>query len=227
VEDIAAIYDSFVNNLIAYKPKGLNAAVYTQITDVENEENGLLTYDRLLKPNLLKIKQSNQKAITTQMILSDVLPTSQAAGRTWKYITNSTTASTNWYASAFDDSRWSSGPAGFGTAGTPGAVVRTTWSTGDIWIRQHFTLGSLRPSDLANLVFNCYHDEDCEIYLNGVLAASASGYVTAYTLIDMNDAGTRALILNATNLIAVHCHQTVGGQGIDVGISKRIIRSSI
>ena len=27
-------------------PKGLCAAIYTQLTDVENECNGLLTYDR-------------------------------------------------------------------------------------------------------------------------------------------------------------------------------------
>src|SRR5262249_10841491 len=146
--------DSFVNNLIAYKPRGLNGAVYTQITDVENEENGLMTYDRLLKPNLRKINESNQKAITCEMILSEVLPTSQATGRTWRYTTNSNAASTNWYAPTFDDSSWDSGQAGFGTAGTPGAVVRTTWNTGDIWIRHSFTLGSLTPSDFANLVFN-------------------------------------------------------------------------
>ncbi len=33
--------------------KGLSAAVYTQLTDVETEGNGLLTYDRaVVKPDL-------------------------------------------------------------------------------------------------------------------------------------------------------------------------------
>jgi hypothetical protein len=65
-----------------------------------------------------------------------------------------------------------------------------------------------------------YHDEDCEVYINGVLAASASGYVTSYVVLPMNAAGQNALIANGTNLIAVHCHQTTGGQDIDVGISR-------
>ena len=39
-------------------------------------------------------------------------------------------------------------------------------------------------------------------------------------LYQINQAGKNALISNGTNLIAVHCHQTTGGQGIDVGIVK-------
>jgi hypothetical protein len=226
--DIVTIYDGFSTSLLNYKSNGqLNAAVYTQITDVENEDNGLMTYDRVLKPDLNKINTSNRKAITGQLVLSDILPTSQASGRNWKWNTNSGTGSLNWHATNFDDSAWNSGQAGFGTAGTPGAVVRTTWRTSDIWIRQQFNVGALIPNDLNNLVFNCYHDEDCEIYLNGVLAASASGYTTSYVLLGINDAGKNALRTNALNLIAVHCHQTGGGQNIDVGISKQILLADI
>jgi hypothetical protein len=226
LDNIAQLYDSYISEAVNFKTAangGLNAAIYTQITDVENECNGLLTYDRLLKPDLNKINLSNQKAITGQLYLTDVLPTSQSAGRTWSYTTSNTTNTipANWYATNFDASSWSSGPAGFGTAGTPGAVVRTTWSNSNIWMRAQFTLGNLSASDLSSLVFNCFHDEDCEIYLNGVLAGSASGYSTAYVLLPMNTAGMNALIPNGTNLIAVHCHQTAGGQNIDVGIAKK------
>ena len=38
---------------------GLSASVYTQITDCETECNGLLTYDRLMKPDAQKIKAAN------------------------------------------------------------------------------------------------------------------------------------------------------------------------
>jgi hypothetical protein len=226
IDNIATLYDGYINEAVNFKSAangGLNAAIYTQITDVENECNGLMTYDRLVKPDPNKINISNQKAITGTLYLTDVLPTSQNVGRTWSY-TNSNTASaipSNWYATNFNASNWSSGLAGFGTAGTPGAVVRTTWNTTNIWIRQQFALGSLTASDLSSLVFNCYHDEDCEIYLNGVLAGSASGYAGAYVLLPMNTAGMNALIPNGVNLIAVHCHQTTGGQNIDVGISKK------
>lgn len=43
---------------------GLNAAIYTQITDVETELNGLFTYDRaVLKPDPEAIKAANQRVI--------------------------------------------------------------------------------------------------------------------------------------------------------------------
>jgi hypothetical protein len=217
--DIATIYDTFSDDLVYNKStSGLNAAVYTQITDVENECNGLMTYDRYLKPNLSLIHGSNQKAITAKMSITTVLPTSQNQGRTWQYTT--ATPAANWYATNFIAAGWSSGQAGFGTAGTPNAVVRTTWNTSDIWIRQTFTVGALTPADRAKLVFNVYHDEACEIYVNGILAASATGYNGGYILLPMNAAGQNALIANGTNIIAVHCNNTTGGQDIDVGISK-------
>jgi hypothetical protein len=39
-------YKGLVEKLEALKQKGLVASVYTQLTDVEAEVNGLLTYDR-------------------------------------------------------------------------------------------------------------------------------------------------------------------------------------
>ncbi|MGH7952074.1 MAG: LamG-like jellyroll fold domain-containing protein, partial [Limisphaerales bacterium] len=219
--DIATIYDSFSDDLTYYKSRdGLNAAVYTQITDVENECNGLMTYDRVLKPDLNLIKASNQKAVSARVYLSPVLPTSQTQGRSWHFTT--TTPASNWYATNFDDSTLSNGLAGFGTTGTPGAVVRTTWNTSNIWLRQMFTIGSLTPIARANLIFYVYHDEDCEIYINGLLAGSASGYATTYVMLPLNTAGQNSLVANGANIIAVHCHQTTGGQDIDVGISKRV-----
>jgi hypothetical protein len=62
-----------------------------------------------------------------------------------------------------------------------------------------------------------------EIYLNGVLASRAPGCTTTYVLIAMNEEARRVLHPNGKILIAVHCHQTEGGQFIDVGISKRVI----
>jgi len=115
------------------------------------------------------------------------------------------------------------GPAPFGQ-GDPG--VATPWTTGDIWIRQQFVPGPVTPAELNELAFNVYHDEGCEIYLNGVLAGSATGYTTSYVLLPMNQAGRAALIQNGTNLIAIHCHQTVGGQEIDAGIDAAILTAN-
>ena len=45
--------------MIAQNFSALSAAVYTQITDVETECNGLLTYDRLLKADPARIRAAN------------------------------------------------------------------------------------------------------------------------------------------------------------------------
>ena len=49
---------------------GLSAAVYTQITDVETECNGLMTYDRqILKPDLAAVAAANRKLQGTPLEL--------------------------------------------------------------------------------------------------------------------------------------------------------------
>lgn len=88
-------------------------------------------------------------------------------------------------------------------------------------MRRTFNPGTLTAAQVTNLVLNLFHDEDCEIYINGILAFSATGYITTYSDFTMNTAAQAAIIPNASNLLAVHCHQTTGGQGIDVGIDLR------
>src|ERR1019366_706169 len=147
-----------------------------------------------------------------------------STGQTWKYTTATPTA--NWYATNFSDAAWSSGSGGFGTAGTPGAVVRTTWNTADIWLRRTFNPGTLTAQQVSNLVFNVHHDEDVEVYLNGTLVFSASGYTSSYLHYPLSDVARAALKLNANNTLAVHCHQTGGGQYVDVGLDIKTVLSA-
>jgi len=143
-----------------------------------------------------------------------LLPTSEQTGYPWRY-TIATPAS-NWFATTFDDSTWQNGPAGFGSINFGGSVNRTSWTAtpGNIWIRRHFPITGSVP---ANQQFRVFYDEGCEIYINGVQAASTTGYVTTYVALPMNSAGQSALQVG-DNVIAVHCTQTAGGQYIDVGI---------
>lgn len=141
-----------------------------------------------------------------------VVPTAETAGYDWRYILDQPSA--NWFATAFDDSAWSQGKSGFGTEGTPGAIVRTTWDTSDIWLRREV---QLPKGKLHNPKLRMHYDEDAEVYINGVLAAQTSGYVTGYEDVDITAEALKAL-KTGSNIIAVHCHQTIGGQYIDVGI---------
>lgn len=199
---------------------GLCAAVYTQLTDVETECNGLVTYDRaVLKLDAARARDANEGRIPA---LEVVVPTSQESGIPWRYRFDAPAA--GWEAAEFDDSSWTEGPAGFGSRGTPGAVVRTEWTTPDIWLRRRFNLDAepdptFGPTFGPTLALLLHHDEDAEVYLNGVLAAKAGGYVSGYEPTTIARAARSALV-RGTNVVAIHCKQTSGGQYVDVGIVR-------
>jgi hypothetical protein len=119
----------------------------------------------------------------------------------------------NWMRPGFDDSTWKSGPAGFGTRGTPGTRVRTTWNTLNIWLRTSFTLEQV-PTSLS---MDLHHDDDVEVYLNGRQVLRKKGYLVAYQRLDL-PASAIKLLKKGTNTVAVHCRQTTGGQYVDVGL---------
>ncbi|MDD4991017.1 MAG: T9SS type A sorting domain-containing protein [Paludibacter sp.] len=220
-DEVLATYKDYADMLAKFKlENGLSAAVFTQITDVEREVNGLFTYDRAVcKVNETKLAEINNNLIYKNLAINNVLPTSLANGRTWKYVTTQPLA--GWAAPTFNDAVWKSALGGFGSSGTPGGTIRTSWTTGDIWMRQTFTVGTLSASEIDNLELYIHHDEDCEVYINGVLASSLTGYTSTYNYFPINVAAKNALIINGTNVIAVHCHQTGGGQYIDAGILIR------
>ena len=94
---------------------------------------------------------------------------------------------------------------------------RTTWRTDDIWLRREVTLPA---GPTQNLQFYVYHDEDVEIYIDGVFAGGEAGYITSYQPLEINATARALLKPGAKITLAVHCHQTEGGQGIDVGIAR-------
>jgi len=217
--DYTDLYNKFTDDLTLYKTNmGLSAAVYTEITDVEVELNGLLTYDReVIKGDIDKIYTSNYKVIHDNLYIKEVLPSSQKQAREWKYTTDEPQG--EWFQSSFNDASWKLGQAGFGSKGTPGGNIKTTWKTDNIWMRQEFKLGDLSAEQKDKLVLYIHHDEDCEVYINGVKAAAISGYSSAYTVVPMSAEGRAAIKANGKNIIAIHCKQTVGGQYIDAGLS--------
>jgi hypothetical protein len=208
-------YIKLLQKVHALKEAGLCAAVYTQTTDVETECNGLMTYDRaIMKVDIDKVAPANRgESFGDAVKLTVVVPTGQKEGATWRYTTDK--PADGWFKSDFDAAAWKEGPSGFGTKGTPGSVVRTEWKTDDIWLRREITL----DRKLENPMLLMHHDEDVEVYINGVLAAKAGGFVSEYEEFELTNEG-KAALKAGKNVIAVHCHQTQGGQYIDVGIAE-------
>jgi hypothetical protein len=161
-----------------------------------------------------KTKASNWAPMTKPPAITVVVPAADTQPAVWRYTASTPTAS--WLEPGFDDSAWPQGESGFGTAGTPGAIIGTPWHTDNIWLRREVDL----PAGNYNDIFAwLHHDEDAEVYINGVPALRAGGFISGYDVFPLTPAG-RAALKPGKNLIAVHCHQTTGGQYVDLGLVR-------
>lgn len=65
-EEVTDEYKNYADRLLELIRHGFSAAVYTQITDVEGEVNGLITYDRkVVKVDESRIRNINQKVCSS------------------------------------------------------------------------------------------------------------------------------------------------------------------
>ena len=221
--DLTRSYQKLMEQANAMRDGSQSSAfVYTQLTDVAQETNGLMTYDRkIVKPiiNIAAAATRGQFVALPPNPFAEIITTSRGTAHVWSYTTAK--PADNWAQSGFDASRWKKGAAGFGGNDMPNkpngvreSKVRTPWKTPDIWIRRQIEMPAQLPK---NLSFLCGHDEDVDIYINGVLAAQQANFTTSYAEIPMTAQG-RAAIKPGKNIIAAHCHQTAGDQYLDIGI---------
>ena len=127
----------------------------------------------------------------------------------WRYTFEEPTA--GWQQTTFDDSGWKLGDGGFGTRGTPAARIGTIWKSNHIWLRRSLEITVIPEHPGLQI----HHDEDAEVFINGVKVAALSEYTTDYKVIPI-PADHRGALRKGKNVMAVHCRQNVGGQYIDV-----------
>ena len=157
-------------------------------------------------------KGTNWAPMPKQPKMTAVVPAADKSEALWRYTT--TKPGAGWYQPGFTDSSWSQGKSGFGTPNTPGAIVGTRWNTPDIWLRREV---EVPVADLNNLELWVHHDDDAQIYINGVLAAQMPGWTSSYDAFPLSSSA-KAALKPGKNLIAIHCRQTVGGQYVDMGL---------
>ena len=216
--ELTFLYGEYADQLHRYRDDhGLSAAVYTQLTDVETEINGLLTYDREEKVPAAEIA-----AATTfkrpPTVYKAVLPSGETQPQPWRFATDK--PADGWTSADFDDAKWAEGKAPFG--GGPNVHAASEWPGTDIWLRRHFNPGPLTADQVAKLVVRAKHDDDVEVFVNGQRAAAdrgASG--DEFRTLRLSKAAQAALKPGADNVIAVHCTDKGGDRMIDVGLSTR------
>lgn len=147
-------------------------------------------------------------------VVTPLVPAADTGASTWRM--TMTAPEEDWFGPGFDDSKWTASRSGFGSPGTPGAVIGTEWKTKDIWIRREF---ELTGDSFENVQLWIHHDNNAEIYLNGVLACRLTGWTTDYEPREIATEARRALRAGR-NVIAIHCNQETGGQYIDAGLVR-------
>lgn len=163
------------------------------------------------------IAPSNPKDFDYRTIRNDqyLIPICTVGESEWKYIT--TAPPDNWKDKSINEAAFKSGKAGFGCrGGLANMRYNTIWDTRQLYVRKSVNL-NIKDEDLDNLFFVIYHDEDVEVYVNGVLAFKKTGYVTNYKVYELTPEGKKAFV-KGDNTIAASVRQTGGGQYFDLGL---------
>ena len=198
---------------------------YTQLTDIEQEHNGLYYYDRRPKFDVKKLHAitARQAAYERGEAMAPkpsprVDPWKVLAGTVqdgtlcspWRYSTETPLA--NWPSENFDDEAWATGAAPFGQEAT--RQVRTAWTNSEIYLRKTFEFDGAEINAAAVIIS---HGGESDVYLNGEKLFGAGGRVGRYFMNDVTVA-LRKMIHKGKNTLAGHARRSPQGQFIDVGI---------
>jgi hypothetical protein len=199
---------------------------YTQLTDIEQERNGLYFYDRKPKFDTKKLHAITSRQAAYERNEADAAqPAIKVVDAKWEVLVGAVQdgkqstpyqyvmakPADNWMAEGFDDKAWKTGLAPFGHGD---GKVRTDWTSSDIYFRRTFEYDG---ANLKNGGVVIYHDEDTEVYVNGQKILGVSGFIGNYQLHMVTDALRKAL-KKGRNTLAVHTRQTAGGQYIDLAL---------
>ena len=154
-------------------------------------------------------------------ILETILPLADEVAWTAPY--TNTYPGEGWSTEDFDDSAWPKGQGAFGDRVR--RRTHTLWKgdNTDIYIRRKF---NLTEEELNNHFLIRYsHDDVCEIFLNGTKIHD-TGYSWKGNQKLTLSTEQKKLLHKGTNVLSIHCHNTLGGSYADFGIFKKYINRS-
>lgn len=121
-----------------------------------------------------------------------------------------------WMNENYDDKQWSNGKMPFGDGWDEAAA--TPWKTSSIWVRRSFELNDI---NIEKLVLQLRHDDDVEVYINGIKAYSCDDcYVGSIKDFPLSDEIKKSL-KKGKNIMALHCINPRGNSWLDAGLGKQ------
>ena len=113
-------------------------------------------------------------------------------------------------------SGWQEGPAPFTDNKSEHG---TAWTGGDIWVRRTVRVADPKTSGELRLLME--HDDDVEVYLNGVLLTKQPGFNSKYDFFTIPAAARQALHAG-DNVLALHATSPQGGEYLDAGLYETL-----
>jgi len=170
-DELIEKYKILLDDLFQLKKYGLNAVVYTQISDVEDEISGWMTYDRKVS----KLPETTFAALHEQffkptMTGKFILPLSINEPQQWNY---SFTAPSNDWIKNLMLSDFKTGMTPFGIESNNVHKVNTPWNTNSLFLNKEFTLSSV-PSKLSLIACNT---GITEVYINGAYVMQFNNFL--------------------------------------------------
>ena len=207
----------------ADKQVGMSAAIYTQLTDVEAEVNGLITYDRKIIKSDVELfrKAVQERSLPSKPKVNMLLPTSRGMAQEWFYTTDK--PSEDWMLPEIDFTMWKKGKGVFGhkVHRNPAIEIGTEWKKRDLWVARKFELNE----KLKRPVLRIAYDDNATVYINGVKAfVLKSGNNTRYIDLPFPANAIEALKVGK-NIISIHVDNAKGNfsQYIDAGIGDETL----
>lgn len=131
------------------------------------------------------------------------------------------TPAEGWKNEDFDAKGWEKRQAAFGSSDLKN--IHTEWSdlNSDIYVRRTVDLSA---EDAASDLYMIYsHDDVFELYVNGTEVAN-TGNTWVNDVVLHLDGEKKGLFHEGKNVIAAHCHNTMGGAYTDFGLYKNVMQ---
>ena len=197
---------------------GLSAAIYTQTTDVEAEDNGVITYDR----RVVKLPAEIVADVHTKWKFPPgpkhvtLSPMAESKPIEWKVATKQ--PAEDWSTPLFNDASWAKSSSGFGHGYSRIGIIRTDWTTPEIWMRR--TFDAARAAQKPQLkVLN--EGGNAEVFLNGKLVQTITKSNPRSYYVELKP-DAAALIKPGKNVLAVHAKSSGSEYYIDVGLVDEV-----
>ncbi len=224
-DEIYDVFDCWVDTLRCLNAAaGLNAVVYTQITDVEHELNGFLTYDRRVP----KTDPARWGKVIRRLYRPPELKPLVAAGGEWRYTGQPPAAKgrkagsdtvPGWATPGFDASGWKTGKAPFATqTGDDLPPVGTACASAPYFLRRRFTLDRVPAKPALRLLLT----KRCRVFINGRLFRNVfnrgRGPQQADVCTIVLRPAERKWLTRGDNTLAVHVQKAKGPDVFDAAL---------